>query len=33
VHSRLRREVPGPPSAAADVAVLERRRDQLLRMI
>jgi superfamily II DNA or RNA helicase len=33
VHSRLRREVPGPPSAAADVALLERRRDQLLRMI
>jgi len=30
VHAHLRREVPGPPSAAADAALLERRRDALL---
>jgi len=30
VHSQARRAVPGPPSAAADAALLERRREYLL---
>lgn len=30
LHAELRRAVPGPPSAAADSALLERRRDQLM---
>ena len=30
VHSELRRAVPGPPSAAASLDVLEKRRDHLL---
>jgi hypothetical protein len=30
IHAELRRAVPGPASAAADVEVLERRRDHLM---
>ncbi|MDP9116149.1 MAG: DEAD/DEAH box helicase family protein [Actinomycetota bacterium] len=33
IHSQLRRVVPGPPSAAASVEVLERRRDHLMRLL
>lgn len=33
VHAQLRRAVPGPPSASADVDVLSRRRDHLLGQI
>jgi hypothetical protein len=33
VHSQLRREVPGPASAAAGPDVLEARRDHLLRLL
>jgi superfamily II DNA or RNA helicase len=33
VHARLRRAVPGPPSAAASADVLERRRDHLLGLL
>jgi superfamily II DNA or RNA helicase len=32
VHAEVRRAVPGPPSAAADAALLERRRDHLRTM-
>ncbi|WP_407666903.1 DEAD/DEAH box helicase [Nakamurella alba] len=33
VHGRIRREVPGPPSAAASAELLERRRDHLLGLL
>lgn len=33
VHAELRRIVPGPPSAAASLDVLERRRDHLLALL
>jgi hypothetical protein len=33
VHAELRRAVPGPPSAAAPVDVLERRRDHLMQVL
>jgi superfamily II DNA or RNA helicase len=33
VHAQLRRAVPGPASAAASVAILQRRRDHLLELI
>ena len=33
VHARVRREVPGPPSAAASVELLQRRRDFLLGLV
>jgi hypothetical protein len=33
VHAMLRRAVPGPPSAAASVEVLEQRRDHLLDLL
>jgi hypothetical protein len=33
VHAELRRAVPGPASAAADVELLERRRDHLMALV
>jgi superfamily II DNA or RNA helicase len=33
IHAELRRVVPGPASAAADAAVLERRRDHLMALL
>jgi hypothetical protein len=33
VHTELRRAVPGPPSAAAPLDVLERRREHLMRAL
>jgi hypothetical protein len=33
VHAEVRRAVPGPASAAADVPLLERRRDHLMELL
>jgi hypothetical protein len=33
VHTRIRRDIPGPPSAAASADLLERRRDHLLGLL